>query len=321
MSALAVGRGRSPARRPDHPAGGRARPPRRGRTTVDDSCRPRCWPGPTTSRCSCSAAGRTSSSPTRASTAPSSWSPRAASSACRPQPTSPPGRPRARDRLRALERSLRPAKQREEVRIRVQAGEPWDALCAEAVLQGWTGSRRSPESPDRPARRRSRTSAPTGRRSRPRSRPSTSSTARPAPSVACRRPSSARLPHERVQAGRSRASCSRSSWCCIPRSAPGGAQRAGRVRPAGRRARRAARHPGADRRAPRHRARAARARRAWCSTTGPGVGERRLVLHQPDRVRALRQDAPARGAPLAHLRTTSPTSSSRSARAATAADP
>ncbi|WP_375389402.1 UDP-N-acetylmuramate dehydrogenase [uncultured Amnibacterium sp.] len=43
------------------------------------------------------------------------------------------------DRLRSLERSLRPAVQREAVRIRVQAGEPWDALCAEAVARGWTG--------------------------------------------------------------------------------------------------------------------------------------------------------------------------------------
>jgi UDP-N-acetylmuramate dehydrogenase len=45
----------------------------------------------------------------------------------------------AADRLRSLERSLRPAQQREPVRIRVQAGEPWDALCAEAVAQGWSG--------------------------------------------------------------------------------------------------------------------------------------------------------------------------------------
>jgi UDP-N-acetylmuramate dehydrogenase len=45
----------------------------------------------------------------------------------------------AADRLRTLERSLRPAQQREEVRVRVQAGEPWDALCAEAVRQGWSG--------------------------------------------------------------------------------------------------------------------------------------------------------------------------------------
>ena len=43
------------------------------------------------------------------------------------------------DRLRSLERSLRPALQRHEVRVRVQAGEPWDALCAEAVARGWTG--------------------------------------------------------------------------------------------------------------------------------------------------------------------------------------
>jgi len=43
------------------------------------------------------------------------------------------------DRLRSLERSLRPAQQREPVRVRVQAGESWDALCAEAVAQGWSG--------------------------------------------------------------------------------------------------------------------------------------------------------------------------------------
>ncbi|MGN6445839.1 UDP-N-acetylmuramate dehydrogenase [Amnibacterium sp.] len=54
-----------------------------------------------------------------------------------PTPAGPPTSPA--ERLRALERSLRPAQQREEVRVRVQAGEPWDALCAEAVRQGWSG--------------------------------------------------------------------------------------------------------------------------------------------------------------------------------------
>ncbi|RIX26409.1 UDP-N-acetylmuramate dehydrogenase [Amnibacterium setariae] len=43
------------------------------------------------------------------------------------------------DRLRTLERSLRPVQQREPVRIRVQAGESWDGLCAVAVEQGWSG--------------------------------------------------------------------------------------------------------------------------------------------------------------------------------------
>lgn len=43
------------------------------------------------------------------------------------------------DRLRSLERSLRPVRQRQPVRIRVQAGESWDALCAEAAKQGWSG--------------------------------------------------------------------------------------------------------------------------------------------------------------------------------------
>lgn len=43
------------------------------------------------------------------------------------------------DRLRSLERSLRPARQREPVRIRVQAGESWDDLVAHAVQQGWSG--------------------------------------------------------------------------------------------------------------------------------------------------------------------------------------
>lgn len=45
----------------------------------------------------------------------------------------------AADRLRSLERSLRPAQQREPVRVRVQAGESWDVLCAEAVERGWSG--------------------------------------------------------------------------------------------------------------------------------------------------------------------------------------
>jgi UDP-N-acetylmuramate dehydrogenase len=42
-------------------------------------------------------------------------------------------------RLRSLERSLRPPQQREPVHVRVQAGESWDDLCAEAVAQGWSG--------------------------------------------------------------------------------------------------------------------------------------------------------------------------------------
>lgn len=49
----------------------------------------------------------------------------------------PPSSPA--DRLRSLERSLRPQQQREPVRVRVQAGESWDVLCAEAVARGWSG--------------------------------------------------------------------------------------------------------------------------------------------------------------------------------------
>lgn len=49
----------------------------------------------------------------------------------------PPSSPA--DRLRSLERSLRPPQQREPVRVRVQAGESWDVLCAEAVARGWSG--------------------------------------------------------------------------------------------------------------------------------------------------------------------------------------
>lgn len=49
----------------------------------------------------------------------------------------PPSSPA--DRLRSLERSLRPPQQREPVRVRVQAGESWDMLCAEAVARGWSG--------------------------------------------------------------------------------------------------------------------------------------------------------------------------------------
>ncbi|HEY0373465.1 MAG TPA: UDP-N-acetylmuramate dehydrogenase [Amnibacterium sp.] len=43
------------------------------------------------------------------------------------------------DRLRSLSRSLRPPQQREAVRLRAEAGESWDALCAYAVEQGWAG--------------------------------------------------------------------------------------------------------------------------------------------------------------------------------------
>ncbi|HEV7622838.1 MAG TPA: UDP-N-acetylmuramate dehydrogenase [Amnibacterium sp.] len=43
------------------------------------------------------------------------------------------------DRLLSLSRSLRPPQQREAVRLRVEAGEPWDDLCAYAVEQGWAG--------------------------------------------------------------------------------------------------------------------------------------------------------------------------------------
>jgi UDP-N-acetylmuramate dehydrogenase len=43
------------------------------------------------------------------------------------------------DRLRSLSRALRPPQQREAVRLRVEAGEPWDDLCAYAVEQGWAG--------------------------------------------------------------------------------------------------------------------------------------------------------------------------------------
>jgi UDP-N-acetylmuramate dehydrogenase len=43
------------------------------------------------------------------------------------------------DRLRSLSRSLRPPQLREAVHLRVEAGEPWDDLCAHAVDQGWAG--------------------------------------------------------------------------------------------------------------------------------------------------------------------------------------
>ncbi len=55
-------------------------------------------------------------------------------------PSTAPGVPASdTDRLRSLERALRPPLQREPVRIRVQAGESWDDLCAFAVEQGWSG--------------------------------------------------------------------------------------------------------------------------------------------------------------------------------------
>lgn len=56
-----------------------------------------------------------------------------------PRGDAPPVPATDADRLRSLERSLRPARQREAVRIRVQAGEPWDDLVAHAVQQGWSG--------------------------------------------------------------------------------------------------------------------------------------------------------------------------------------
>ena len=43
------------------------------------------------------------------------------------------------DRLRSLSRSLRPPQQREAVRLRVEAGEPWDDLVAYTVERGWAG--------------------------------------------------------------------------------------------------------------------------------------------------------------------------------------
>ncbi len=43
------------------------------------------------------------------------------------------------DRLRSLSRSLRPPQNREAVRLRAEAGEPWDDLCAYAVERGWAG--------------------------------------------------------------------------------------------------------------------------------------------------------------------------------------
>jgi UDP-N-acetylmuramate dehydrogenase len=54
-----------------------------------------------------------------------------------PAPSGAPSRPE--DRLLSLERSLRPSPHREVVRVRVQAGESWDGLCAVAVEQGLSG--------------------------------------------------------------------------------------------------------------------------------------------------------------------------------------
>lgn len=55
-------------------------------------------------------------------------------------PSAPsPGPVTDSDRARLLERSSRPGQQRRTVRITVQAGESWDALCAEAAVRGWSG--------------------------------------------------------------------------------------------------------------------------------------------------------------------------------------
>ena len=146
----------------------------------------------------------------------------------------------AADRLRGLERSLRPAQQREEVRVRVQAGEPWDDLCAEAVRQGWSGIealsgvpgslRRGTDPEHRRVRAGARRDARGRRVPGPRHRHrATAARLRAAPG----------LPDQRVQAGR-RGRRARGRAAAAPRGRRrAGAQLAGRLRAARRRARRA----------------------------------------------------------------------------------
>ena len=79
------------------------------------------------------------------------------------------------------------------------------------------------------------------------------------------------------------------------RRARRGARPAHRLRAARRRAARAAGRPGADRARARERARAARLEGHGARPRRPRLGERRLVLHEPDRRRAHRTHAAGRG--------------------------
>ena len=151
------------------------------------------------------------------------------------------------------------------VRSTVAAGEPWDALVARCVADGLAGVEACPASPARSARRRSRTSAPTARRSPRRSRACACSTARRDEQRDARggrvrlrlpdQPRSSASPAGYVVLAvtfalrRGERSARRSA---TPSSARALGVEVGDARAAGRR--------------PRRGARAARAARAWCST-------------------------------------------------------
>ena len=119
--------------------------------------------------------------------------------------------------VRVLTRGVR----RDGERIEVQAGEPWDELVA---MTAWRRACRASSacraSPARPARRRSRTSAPTGRRSpRPSSR-CACWTARAGRSPSSPRPTAA-SPTARASSSTATAtSCSPSRSGCASRASP-----------------------------------------------------------------------------------------------------
>ena len=101
----------------------------------------------------------------------------------------------------------------------VQAGEPWDDVVALRRARGCRASSACPGSRARPARHRSRTSAPTGRTSRRRSSGCACTTARPPRRDDGRRRLRVRLPQQRASGTATAGRCSPSrSGCGSPRS-------------------------------------------------------------------------------------------------------
>ena len=223
-------------------------------------------------RCWCSAAAATSSSPTRASAA------------------------------RVVEvatRGITPDVEDDAacggVLVTVAAGEPWDDFVAHAPSSAaGSASRRSPASPARSAPPRSRTSAPTARRSRQTiaSVRVWDRTLRGVRTFARRR-LRLRLPHLALQ-GRPRTRATSSSTVTF-QLRQGRPRRPGRLRRAGPHPRRRAGAAGAAGRRARRGARRCAPARAWCSTrptTTPGAPARSSPTRS-SRPTAVPEGAPA----------------------------
>jgi UDP-N-acetylmuramate dehydrogenase len=139
--------------------------------------------------------------------------------------------------------------------LRVAAGEVWDDFVEYAVSNGWSGVECLSGIPARPAPPRSRTSAPTARRSRTRSWPCTRTTGSTTRSARC--------PRECGFAYRSSVFKHSDRFLGHRRRLPARGQRRLRADPlrrAGARPGRRGRRPGAAAPGPRHRAEAARAK-------------------------------------------------------------